>query len=202
MDLRLPLPTLLSHALVAFTIEFDNEAEHRMPHRTTDHGPTPGSLHAPWLVSLVMWANCMQFVGEKGVTVRELHRLARTKTNLNGMERWGYVVVKPDPADQRPQPSRSDWLIRATPAGRKAQEMWRPLPEAIEKRWRERFGMNEVDQLRKVLWSVISQIDDELPDCLPILGYGLFGERPDKAEGARAARDEGSGCAYQKLILR
>jgi hypothetical protein len=34
------LPTLLSHALVAFTNEFDNEAEHRMPHRTTSHGPT------------------------------------------------------------------------------------------------------------------------------------------------------------------
>ena len=31
----LPLPTLLSQPLVAYTIEFDNEAEHRMPHRTT-----------------------------------------------------------------------------------------------------------------------------------------------------------------------
>ena len=26
MGARLPLPTLLSHALVAFTVEFDNEA--------------------------------------------------------------------------------------------------------------------------------------------------------------------------------
>src|SRR5260370_32121794 len=32
------LSALLSQALVAFTIEFDNEAEHRLPHRTTDHG--------------------------------------------------------------------------------------------------------------------------------------------------------------------
>jgi hypothetical protein len=32
MDGRLPLPTLLSHALVAFTIEFDNEFEHQVPH--------------------------------------------------------------------------------------------------------------------------------------------------------------------------
>ena len=31
----LPLSTLLSQALVAFTIEFDNEFEHQMPHRTT-----------------------------------------------------------------------------------------------------------------------------------------------------------------------
>ncbi|MGD0955684.1 MAG: hypothetical protein ABR953_02500 [Candidatus Acidiferrales bacterium] len=50
----LPLPTLLSHVLVAFTIEFDNESEHRMAHRTTKHGRTGGSLRVPWLVSLVM----------------------------------------------------------------------------------------------------------------------------------------------------
>jgi hypothetical protein len=53
MDGRLPLPTLLSHALVAFTIEFDNESERQMGHRATRHG-SADSLHAPWLVSLVM----------------------------------------------------------------------------------------------------------------------------------------------------
>ena len=37
---QLPLTTLLSRVLVAFTIEFDNELEHRMPHRTTDHNWT------------------------------------------------------------------------------------------------------------------------------------------------------------------
>ena len=34
----LPLPTLLSHVLVAFTIEFDNEAERQIRHRTTKRG--------------------------------------------------------------------------------------------------------------------------------------------------------------------
>ncbi|HTR93738.1 MAG TPA: hypothetical protein VMI73_18565 [Trebonia sp.] len=34
---ELPLSALLSQTLVAFTIEADNEAEHRIPHRTTDH---------------------------------------------------------------------------------------------------------------------------------------------------------------------
>jgi len=33
----LSLSALLSQALVAFTIELDNEAEHRLPHRTTNH---------------------------------------------------------------------------------------------------------------------------------------------------------------------
>src|SRR5208283_2909445 len=102
----LPLSTLLSQVLVAFTIEFDNEAERQMPHRTTRHGSTRGSLHAPWLVSLVMWTNCMQFVGKDGITVRKLEELARTTTNLNAMEPWGYIRVAPDPSDSRPKPPR------------------------------------------------------------------------------------------------
>jgi hypothetical protein len=34
----LPLATLLSQVLVAFTIEFDNETERQMQHGTTRHG--------------------------------------------------------------------------------------------------------------------------------------------------------------------
>jgi DNA-binding MarR family transcriptional regulator len=87
-----------------------------------------------------MRSNCMQYIGEKGVRVGELEKLARTKTNLSGMERWGYIVIEPDPADRRPKPPRSDWLIRPTPAGRKAQEVWRPLFSTVEKRWEQRFS--------------------------------------------------------------
>ncbi|HTA47429.1 MAG TPA: hypothetical protein VK789_33535 [Bryobacteraceae bacterium] len=52
---RLPLSALLSQALVAFAIEFDNEFEHQTPHRTTNHGSTAASGSAPWLVSMTMW---------------------------------------------------------------------------------------------------------------------------------------------------
>ena len=46
----LPLSALLSKALVAFTIECDNEFEHQMPHRTSHHGATG---QGPWLVSIM-----------------------------------------------------------------------------------------------------------------------------------------------------
>jgi len=197
----LPLSTLLSHALVAFTIEFDNESERQMRHRTTRHGSTAGSLHAPWLVSLVMWSNCMQFVGEQGVRVRELEDLALTRTKWNGMERWGYIVVEPDPADSRPKPPRSDWVIRATPAGREAQEVLRPLFGVIEKRWQERFGKDEIDQLRESLWAQIKQIGVKLPDCLPILGYGLFSKGPDPERRAPARRPGGEDRIGSRLPL-
>jgi DNA-binding MarR family transcriptional regulator len=188
----LPLSTLLSHVLVAFTIELDNEFEHQTPHRTARYGSTGGLGQGPWLASMVMWSNCMRFVGEEGTTVRELERLARTKTNWNGMERWGYIVVKPDPADTRPKPPRSDWLVYATPKGRKAREVWRPLFGAIEKRWRERFGDDEITRLRESLWAVVSQMDLELPDCLPILNYGLFSKGSDYERRAPGGLDDRS----------
>ena len=86
-----PLSTLLSHALVAFTIELDNEFEERF----ADSGQRAR------VTSFVMWANFLRFVGD-GIAVAELPAAAgipraRTLSTLGGMERWGYVSVGPDP---------------------------------------------------------------------------------------------------------
>jgi DNA-binding MarR family transcriptional regulator len=169
MDARLPLPTLLSHALVAYTIEFDNEAEHRVPHRTATRGSAPD----PWLVSLVMWSNCMRFVDDDGLTVRELESLARTPTNLDGMRRWGYITI--EASTKRPGP---DAVIRPTKAGGRAEEIWRPLFGVTGQRWRDRFGGDEIDRLREALCTLNGRLDLDLPDCLPILGHGLFSRGP------------------------
>jgi DNA-binding MarR family transcriptional regulator len=136
-----------------------------------------------------MWSNCIQFIGEKGLSVGELERRARTKTNLAGMERWGYAVVEPDPADSRSKPPRSAWVVRATPAGRKAQEIWRPLFGVIEKRWQERFTRDAIAIVRESLGEVASQFKVELPDCLPILGYGLFSKGAKYEERLNGACD-------------
>jgi DNA-binding MarR family transcriptional regulator len=197
MNCRLPLPTLLSHALVAFTIEFDNESERQTVHRTTRHGSTPGSLHAPWLVSLAMWLNCMQFVGEEGVTVRELELLARTKTNLAGMQRWGYIVVETEGGRRK-----SEGLIRATPSGKRAQEVWRPLIGAIEARWQERFGSDRIDQLHESLRALAAQMDSGLPDCLPILRFGLFSKGPDQKLPSQAEPKPARGASLATLLAK
>lgn len=169
----IPLSALLSQALVAFTIEFDNEFEHQMPHRTTNHGSTSDLRYAPWCASMVMWFNCMQFLPEEGLSIGELQHLARVGTNLNGLRRWGYISIEPTPTDGKPDRPRSGAIVRPTRAGRKAQEIWRPLPRLIEERWRERFSIEKLDQLRESLWTIVQQLHPELPDCLPILGYGL-----------------------------
>jgi methyltransferase (TIGR00027 family) len=176
----LSLATLLSQALVAFTIEFDNEGEHRVPHRTTSFGVSDHGDGA-WLVSLVMWENCMRFVGAEPITVGELERLARTGTNLDGMRRWGYLTIDGTARKihrGRPGP---DAVLRATARGLRAREVWRPLAAVIEERWRERFGADRMGPLRDALIGVVGQLDPGLPDCLPILGQGLFSQGPDPA---------------------
>jgi hypothetical protein len=148
---RQPLPTLLSQVLVAFTIEFDNEAEHQVSHRTTT-GRDGGPRGASWLASQVMWSNVMQFVSAEGILVRDLHSRARTRRDsLTGLQRWGYVDLKPDPSDGRISPPRGDLVVRATAGGRRAQVVWRPLAGQTEERWRLRFGSDNIRQLRESL---------------------------------------------------
>src|SRR5215467_2564401 len=117
---RLPLSALLSQALVAFTIEFDNEFERRTPHRTTAHGSTGASASAPWLVSMAIWIKFLRFIPDEGITVHELGRVAalsntEMKTWLTRLSRWwGYLVI--DERGGKP----ADWAVRPAPGGRNA----------------------------------------------------------------------------------
>jgi DNA-binding MarR family transcriptional regulator len=204
----LPLSTLLSSALVAYTIEFDNESEHRMAHRTTNHASS-GPRDRPWLGSLVLWSNCMEHVGPDGVTVGEMRRLARTDTNLAGMQRWGYIVVETDSTAKKAKPGPGS-LVRSTSGGRRAQEVWRPLFGVIDERWQARFGQDSVGSLTASMRAVAEQLDQALPDCLPILRYGLFstdkGSRADRQDeqsgGHRLAPIPAQGLGLSTLLAR
>jgi hypothetical protein len=207
MNSRLPLPTLLSNTLVAFTIEFDNEFEHHLPHRTTSHGSTADSPSAPWLVSMTMWLMLMRFVPVDGISVGQLQFLSglgdkEIRTWLTRLGKWwGYVVVTPDTSDTSSRRSAASWKVRPTTGGRKAVEIWRPLTITIEKRWQERFGKSLVDQLEKSLRTLAGQLDADLPDYLPILGYDLFSKGPDRERLARIATHRTPPSEYTLPIL-
>ena len=92
------------------------------------------------------------------------------------MRRWRYVTYTPDPGrGKRPRP---DAVVRLTPGGQRARDVWDGVPAEIERRWRDRFGAPAVDGLRAALAAVVAELDPRLPDCLPILRPGLFSE-PD-----------------------
>jgi methyltransferase (TIGR00027 family) len=187
----LPLHALLSRALVAFTIEADNEAEHRLPHRTAAGGLTPGSpADAPWLISLAMWASSLRHIPDTGITVADLRRAARTGTNLAGVRRWGYVTFDPEPTRGK-QPAEHA-LIRLTAQGRLARDGWAPLGGVVEQRWRDRFGAQAIAELRAALTTITAHLDPSLPDCLPILAYGLFSRVPADEAQAPSAPPHGS----------
>jgi methyltransferase (TIGR00027 family) len=187
----LPLSALISQALVAFTIEVDNETEHRLPHRTQQQGREPGSpVGAPWLTSMLMYANCLRHLPDAGITIADLHARSRTGTNLDGMRRWRYVTYTPDPGHgKRPH---LDALIRPTAWGIEARDTWRAVTAEVESRWRDRLGAEEFSALRAALITLVEQLDPALPDCLPILGFGLRA-KPAPADKAHPAPPEHPG---------
>jgi methyltransferase (TIGR00027 family) len=196
----LPLSALLSAALVAFTIEADNEAEHRMPHRTQAHGLTPGApADAPWMASLVMWANCLRQVPEDGITVEGMVRAARTRTNLDGMRRWRYVRYAPAP-DRGKRPKR-DAVVTLTSGGRQARQVWDDAIAEAEKRWRDRLGDDAVTALRAALTGLVAELDPRLPDCLPILDYPMV-SRLDPGAPDGPADDDVAGLPLWALLSR
>ncbi len=169
-----PLSTPLSHLLVAFTIELDNEFERRM---------AEAAAKRPFRVSVVMWSNFLRVVGD-GITVSSLAAATglaerRVLSTLGGMERWRYIDVWPARARTAPRKKRDgfgsarglqrDWVVRPTEVGRAAQETWPPLFGEIERRWEERFGAGTVRELRRSLTSLVEQSDARLPEYLPIV---------------------------------
>ena len=196
----LPLSTPLSQLLVALTIEFDNELDHRLAEADLGH-------RLP--ISLVMWSNFLRFV-EDGITVGELPEAtgipkSRTLSTLGGMERWRYVFVGPDSESRRDgwgsaRGLRREWLVRPTPAGEKTQEIARPLFGEMEKRWEKRFGADAIEELRKALGAVIEGLDLELPEYLPIVG-SANGMRAEIEHRERGAADGGHLSARLARVL-
>ena len=94
-------------------------------------------------------------------------------SRLGGVERWRYVSVGPSTGRREGYGSargtKSDWVVRFTPAGRRAAEIWPVLPAEIEARWRERFAAQEVDALVRTLRAVEEGIDTPLPEFLPVV---------------------------------
>src|ERR1700728_1063640 len=166
------LSALLSQLLVAFTVEFDNQFERRM-----GAAGYPGAR-----LSLVVWANLMRFVdavSERDLALQSLAPDNQVKFELGCLERWGFVLLQPDPSSGRPVPSgpqrlsaremragwgsgrgiRADWGVSPTPRARKASQIWPPLFDEIEGRWEDRFGKNEIIRLRKTLQSIADKLD-------------------------------------------
>lgn len=181
---RVPLHALLSRAYGAFVIEFDNEFERQMPHRTARYGVARGEgedlrgedlpdEEVPYLVSMVIWERFLRHIDDdEGVAAGELLRRVRTnrKQLKNWLTRtgkwWGYVEIKRgrDPgADDAGGGAGGSTRVRLTRAGRMARRVWMPLAGRIETCWEERFGLQQIDALRRSLAGIgrVRQADEQ-----------------------------------------
>ena len=142
MARKLPLPSLLTQALAAFTAEFEQEvAEAGFPE-----------------LSLALGTNVLRFLAgdDGGRRVGALAALAGvTKQAISQqvgyLEKHGYVTTHPDPADSRAK------VVRLTERGLRSQEVCRPLFGTVERRWRRRYGDERMGALRDALEAVAGQ---------------------------------------------
>lgn len=176
------LDTLLSQVLVAYTIEMDNEWERHL---------LESKRPRIFLLSLVMWANYLRLIPPEGIPAGRLEELAQHKVDLNGLTRWRYATV--EPPEERPKAPRREWIVHLTDDGVFACDLWEPLPDLIEQRWRERYGTKEIGRLEMALQALIDRFDDRptplyLPDVTsrnemftippPAIGTSSTGPRP------------------------
>ena len=182
----LPLPTLLSQVLVAHTIELDNEAEHRLPHRTTrddDRATRRGAAVA----------GLVRPVGQRAA-VRRCRPGHRGRRSASGRARPGsssvaFVVGATSPSRRRParrcgtRPRTAPWSAPRA-GGRKAHDVWRSLPAVIDDRWRTRFGARAVEHLERALGALFDELSIDPPAYLPV----VYPTQNGKAEPAPPGR--------------
>ena len=172
----LPLSSRLSQALIAYTIEFDDEAEQRILHGTTVGGLQGMHAGGVWFTSQVMWSNFIRHMDNRGRPVREIQALAclsenAIKSRLHHLEWWHYLSFAPDPKDIRPKPRYLDQLVKLTPNGEKAAREWAPISLEVDKRWRKRFGPTNVNDLTSALKKIVAAEAADLPDYMPVVDY-------------------------------
>ncbi|HUP84484.1 MAG TPA: hypothetical protein VM143_02345 [Acidimicrobiales bacterium] len=161
------LPTMLSQALVGWTIEVDNAFELRMTHRTAAMRKRGEVLQGPWLVSFALYVHCIRHLTPQGVTLSELEGRARVLGPVSGLERWGYVTISRIPRQRERRVDPNLAVVRPTAAGLQAQSVWARLPDEVDARWKDRYGDLTVSRLREALIAVVARLDTESPDYLP-----------------------------------
>lgn len=149
-DFWIPMAGLFEIAKDAFFEDFREELE------ATEFGeirPTHGCV--------------FRFLRDEGLRLTTLAALAgMTKQSVgeivDDLVERGYVKRIPDPEDKRAK------LICLTARGERAQATGRALFAEVEKQWKERYGAERIEQLRRLLEEIAA---NEAPAAAPELAH-------------------------------
>jgi hypothetical protein len=205
---RRPLSALLSQALVAYTVELDNNFELGM-----SRAGFPGAR-----LSLVVWTNLIRFIPEDGISVRDLQTTSlgsedRLRFQLGCLERWGFIYFQQDKSGPAESQARSEvkrdgwgsgrgikqtWFVRLARRGRLAETIWPKVWPGVEERWKQRFGAGYA-KLYGALQEIEQNRELELPLSLPGGGNVPWSEvYPPR----RSQREEAADIPLSALLSR
>jgi DNA-binding MarR family transcriptional regulator len=136
-----PLSTLLSRVSAAFTAEFEQ--------RLRDAGFPD--------LTFSLGTNVLRFLRAGPVRMSSLAETSGvTKQAISQqvayLEARGYVTVEPDAADSRAK------LVRLTATGQRSNEAAESLFAAVERDWRQRYGGDQICELRAILEDILDRI--------------------------------------------
>lgn len=194
-----PLGSRVSQALVAFTIEADNQFERGMI-----------ELGRPGMrTSLIMWAGVMRYVPLEGVGLDDLVRRCgltadAVKFAVGGLQRWGYLHQL-DQGELAPtSASGRGKTARLTEAGLESVHRSAKIDDEIIQGWRLVHGAS-VDQLDDTLTELISRRDEHGS----VLGRGLApaptswrANAPYKSQTKRLVADPASALPHHPMPVR
>ena len=95
-------------------------------------------------ISLAVAAAFLRNVRDEGFPFE-----ANSAKAFSGLERHAYVSVDPDPVDG------DTVIVRLTQKGRNIRDAYEPVLEAVEGRWKRRYGTSAVRTLRRSLETVL-----------------------------------------------
>jgi DNA-binding MarR family transcriptional regulator len=119
----MPLPTLLSQVLLAFTLEFQRESR----------------------VPLWLCANTLRVLSDQPIPESEIPHLTGCSPETSGLG-W---QIKPFVVVESAPPPRRGKLVRLSPLGLLARKNYYNLTSAVEKRWEAHFGKQKMRRLRE-----------------------------------------------------
>ncbi len=102
-------------------------------------------------------ANVFPFVGDVGIHVSELARLAHVRKQsmaiaVQQLEHIGYVERRPDPRDRRSQ------LVFLTERGKRVRPVAVEAGKRVERRWADLTSSQEIESLRGTLQRLLDAL--------------------------------------------
>ena len=162
----LPLPALLSQALVAFSIDYETRSE-------------------AWRTG-----NSMSITAMLGLLAPDgaaVDLIPRTRAWTKGLETSGLVTVQLDAT--RPAQSR----VSLTAEGARLQTENIARLDEVERDWQGRYGAESLHALRAALGEIVRGLSDGLPDHVlvvfaPGTGFTIAPPRPSVSRGGAPHR--------------